>query len=65
MSDTETREVYVLVPFVGPDGEEIPRDSTITVAYATERQRRKVNSMVFRGFITFDVKGAKKHSRRS
>jgi hypothetical protein len=56
-----TRDVAVLADFTDAGGEERHRGETITVAYETERQRREVNSMVYRGFLTLDVAEAKKH----
>jgi hypothetical protein len=56
-----TREVAVLADFIDAGGEQRHRGDVITVAYDSDRQRREVNSMVYRAFLTLDVDEAKKH----
>lgn len=61
MSQPETREVCVLSDFRDRDGTDHQRGSTFQVAYANERQRRAVNELIHRGFLTFEVAKAQKH----
>jgi hypothetical protein len=56
-----TREVAVLADFTDSQGEQRKRGEEFTVAYDTDRQRREVNALVYRGFLTLDVAEAKKH----
>jgi bisphosphoglycerate-independent phosphoglycerate mutase (AlkP superfamily) len=65
MSDQATREVFVLAEFTDRDGTTHAKESVFTVVYETDRQRQAVNQLVHRGFITFDVKNAKRHTSTS
>lgn len=58
MSNT-TREVAVLADFKDPTGIQRQRGEVFTVAYETEPQRKKVNELMYRGFITLDLEAAK------
>lgn len=60
----ETREVYVLVEFKDSDGQVRQVGDTFKAAYRTDRQRRRVNEMVSRGFLTLDVESAQKHAAK-
>lgn len=60
MSQT-TREVCVLASFKDNDGTEREKGDVFSVAYETERQRRTVNALLHRGFLTFDVETAKEY----
>lgn len=62
MSNGQNREVYVLADFTGLDGKDHKRKDILTVAYETPQQRREVNTLVYRGFLTLDVAAAKEHA---
>ena len=59
MSEQMNREVCVLAEFTDPEGVTHEPGEVFTVAYQTNRQRHRVNQMVFRGFLTFDLASAK------
>jgi hypothetical protein len=60
MSQKSTREVFVLAPFQDRTGTDHAKSEVFTVAYETDRQRAEVNEMIHRGFLTFDVAGARR-----
>lgn len=62
MSESATREVFVLADFTDRDGTVHEKATVFTVAYETERQRQAVNQLMHRGFLTLDVRGAQKHT---
>lgn len=59
----DSREVYVLSDFKDSLGNERVKGEVFVVAYTNERQRRQVNALVHRGYLTFDVAGAQQHAQ--
>lgn len=59
----QTKQVAVLADFTDERGQSHARGDEISVDYETKRQRTAVNRLIYRGFVTLDVKQARTYTQ--